>query len=168
MVPSSIKIPVPFDFVFPNGALFLSIDKLVDFDRIDQDDNQARDEHGTRIWVVKVMDQDPEAGRFGRTTEVKVKLAAAHQPVPPEGVSLPGGSGRAAGRVHRHDRHALRRQHRLPGQQQAAQVPGPAGVVLPGRRARRTGHDQHDSGCCLITSRVGGGTPRPRRLPPPR
>ena len=89
MIPSSIKIPVPFEYVFPNGALFLSVDKLVDFDRLREDDNQARDEHGTRIWVVKVMDLDPEAGKFGRTTEVKVKIAAPHQPVPPA-PALPG------------------------------------------------------------------------------
>ena len=56
MVPNSIKIPVPFEYVFPNGALFLSVDKLVDFDRLREDDNQARDEHGVRLWVVKVMD----------------------------------------------------------------------------------------------------------------
>ena len=91
MVPSSVKIPVPFDYAFPNGALFLSIDKLIDFDRLKDDDNQARDEHGTPIWVVKVMDQDPDAGKFGRSTEVRVKIAATHQPVPPDGVSLPGG-----------------------------------------------------------------------------
>jgi len=91
VVPSSIRIPVPFEYVFPNGALFLSVDKLVDFDRLTEDDNQARDEHGVRIWVVKVMDQDPQAGRFGRSTEVKVKIAAPQQPVPPNGVSLPGG-----------------------------------------------------------------------------
>ena len=91
MVPNSIKIPVPFEYVFPNGALFLSVDKLVDFDRLHDDDNQTRDEHGTRVWVVKVMDQDPEAGKFGRTTEVKVKIASPHQPVPPAGVALPGG-----------------------------------------------------------------------------
>lgn len=91
MVPGSIKIPVPFEYVFPNGALFLGVDKLVDFDRLREDDNQARDEHGTRIWVVKVMDQDPDAGKFGRSTEVKVKIAAPHQPIPPQGISLPGG-----------------------------------------------------------------------------
>ncbi|MEV4514499.1 hypothetical protein AB0K00_36750 [Dactylosporangium sp. NPDC049525] len=91
MVPNSIKIPVPFEYVFPNGALFLGVDKLVDFDRLRQDDNQARDEHGVRIWVVKVMDQDPDAGKFGRSTEIKVKITAPHQPVPPEGVTLPGG-----------------------------------------------------------------------------
>jgi len=91
VVPNSIKIPVPFEYVFPSGALFLSVDRQVDFDRLGEEDNQARDEHGVRIWVVKVMDQDPEAGKFGRTTEVKVKIAASHQPVPPDGVSLPGG-----------------------------------------------------------------------------
>ncbi|GGM51002.1 hypothetical protein ACFFX1_34575 [Dactylosporangium sucinum] len=90
MVPNSIKIPVPFEYVFPNGALFLSVDKLVDFDRLREDDNQARDEHGVRLWVVKVMDQDPEAGKFGRSTEVKVKIAAPHQPVPPQGIDLGG------------------------------------------------------------------------------
>jgi hypothetical protein len=91
VVPNSIRIPVPFGYVFPAGALFLSVDKVVDFDRIRETDNQARDENGVRLWVVKVMDQDPEAGKFGRSTEVKVKVAADHQPVPPTGVKLPGG-----------------------------------------------------------------------------
>jgi len=91
MVPSSIKIPVPNEYVFPCGALFLSVDKVVDFSRLGEEDNQARDESGVRIWAIKVMDQDPEAGRFGRSTEVKVKVAAEHQPVPPAGLPLPGG-----------------------------------------------------------------------------
>lgn len=83
MVPASIRIPVPFDYVFPQGALFLGVDKLVDFDRLREEDNQARDESGVRLWVVKVMDLDPEAGKFGRSTEVKVRIAAPVQPVPP-------------------------------------------------------------------------------------
>ncbi len=89
MVPNSIKIPVPFEYVFPNGALFLGVDKLVDFDRLSEEDNQARDEHGVRVWVVKVMDLDPEAGKYGRSTEVKVKIAAAAAPVPPAS-AMPG------------------------------------------------------------------------------
>ena len=89
MVPGSIKIPVPFEYVFPSGALFLGVDKLVDFDRLREDDNQARDERGVRIWVVKVMDLDPEAGRFGRSTETKVKIAAPEAPTPPTSV-VPG------------------------------------------------------------------------------
>lgn len=89
MIPSSIKIPVPFEYVFPNGALYLGVDKLVDFDRIREEDNQARDENGERIWVVKVMDLDPQAGRFGRSTEVKVKIASRNEPEPPE-TRIPG------------------------------------------------------------------------------
>ena len=77
MVPNSIKIPVPFEYVFPNGALFLGVDKLVDFDRLSEDDNQVRDEHGQRIWVVKVMDLDPEAGRYGRSMRTPVQLPAS-------------------------------------------------------------------------------------------
>jgi hypothetical protein len=91
VVPNSIRIPAAFEYIFPAGALFLSVDKVVDFDRLREEDNQARDENGVRLWVVKVMDQDPEAGKFGRSTEVKVKIAADHQPVPPPGVKLPGG-----------------------------------------------------------------------------
>jgi hypothetical protein len=89
VVPNSIKIPVPFEYVFPNGALFLGVDKLVDFDRLSEADNQARDEHGERVWVVKVMDLDPEAGKYGRSTEVKVKIAAPAAPVPPAS-AMPG------------------------------------------------------------------------------
>src|SRR3954469_23536793 len=91
MIPPSIKIPLPGDYAFPHGALFLSVDKLVDWDRINEDDNQARDENGVRLWVVKVSDQDPAAGRFGRSNETKVKTAAETQPVPPNGIDLPGG-----------------------------------------------------------------------------
>ncbi len=42
-----------------------------------------------RLWVVKVMDLDPQAGKFGRSTEVKVKIAAEQQPVPPA-PAIPG------------------------------------------------------------------------------
>jgi hypothetical protein len=83
VVPNSIKIPVPFEYVFPNGALFLDVDKLIDFDRLSEDDNQVRDEHGERVWAVKVMDLDPEAGKYGRSTVFKVKIAAPAAPVPP-------------------------------------------------------------------------------------
>ncbi len=37
------------------------------------------------------MDQDPEAGKFGRSTEVKVKIAADRQPEAPAGIRLPNG-----------------------------------------------------------------------------
>jgi len=89
VVPNSVRIPVPFSYVFPHGALFLGVDKLVNFDRLREADNQARDEHDVPLWVVKVMDLDPDAGKFGRSTEVKVKIAAPVQPVPPT-ASMPG------------------------------------------------------------------------------
>jgi hypothetical protein len=89
VVPNSIKIPVAFEYVFPHGALFLAVDKVVDFTKGRDGDNQARDENGTRMWAVKVMDLDPEAGKFGRSTELKVKIASAEAPLPPQPV-MPG------------------------------------------------------------------------------
>ncbi|MEJ3748463.1 hypothetical protein WEI85_34915 [Actinomycetes bacterium KLBMP 9797] len=90
MVPLSLRVPVPFEYVFPHGALALGVDAQLDFERRGQGDDQARDkDSGERIWVVRVMDLDPEAGRFGRTTEVKVKVVAPHQPVLPAS-SVPG------------------------------------------------------------------------------
>jgi hypothetical protein len=41
------------------------------------------------LWSVVVMDLDPEAGKFGRSKEVKVKVAADVQPVPPTS-NVPG------------------------------------------------------------------------------
>ncbi|MEV4756009.1 hypothetical protein AB0J86_12975 [Micromonospora sp. NPDC049559] len=83
MVPGSIKIPVPFDYAFPAGALFLGVGPQVDFDRRGEADDQVRDkETGERVWVVRVLDLDPEAGKYGRS-EVKVKVIAPQQPVPP-------------------------------------------------------------------------------------
>ncbi len=40
VVPNSIRIPAAFEYIFPAGALFLSVDKVVDFDRIREEDNQ--------------------------------------------------------------------------------------------------------------------------------
>lgn len=83
MVPLTVKVPVPCDYVFPHGALCLGVEPVKDFDAKGADD-QARDkETGQRLWQVRVLDLDPEAGRFGASKEVKVKIAAEHQPVPP-------------------------------------------------------------------------------------
>ncbi|MGW4463028.1 hypothetical protein [Micromonospora sp. NPDC004704] len=90
MVPLTLKVPVPSEYVFPSGALCLGVDAQIDFERRGEQDNQARDkETGERVWVVRVMDLDPEAGKFGRPTEVKVKVIGAHQPVPPPSM-VPG------------------------------------------------------------------------------
>ena len=90
MVPLTLKVPVPFDYVFPSGVLCLGVDAAVDFERRNEPDNQVRDkETGERVWVVRVMDLDPAAGKFGRTTEVKVKVIAPQIPVPPAS-AVPG------------------------------------------------------------------------------
>jgi hypothetical protein len=89
MVPMTMKVPVPFEYVFPHGALCLGVEPVRDFDAKGGDD-QARDkESGRRVWQVRVLDLDPEAGRFGASKEVKVKIPADHQPVPPES-TMPG------------------------------------------------------------------------------
>jgi hypothetical protein len=84
VIPHVIKFPVPFEYVFTHGALWLGVSPVIDFDRRGQGDDQVRDpETGLRVWAVSVMDLDPEAGKFGRSKEVKVKIAAEVQPVPP-------------------------------------------------------------------------------------
>jgi len=90
MIPSSIKIPVPWEYVAPHGAMCLSVEPATDFDKRGQDDDQLRDKDtGQRVWLVKVLDLDPEAGKFGATKELKVKVVADHQPVPPTSM-VPG------------------------------------------------------------------------------
>jgi hypothetical protein len=89
-VPNAMKVPVPMDFVFPHGCLFLGAEPATDFDKRGQGDDQVRDkETGERVWLVKVLDLDPEAGKFGASKEVKVKVVAPHQPVPPA-ATVPG------------------------------------------------------------------------------
>jgi hypothetical protein len=89
-VPNALKVPVPFDYVFPAGALFLGVEPATDFEKRGQGDDQLRDkETGERIWLVRVLDLDEQAGRFGGTKEVKVKVLAAQQPVPPT-PAIPG------------------------------------------------------------------------------
>lgn len=82
MVPASVRIPVKFEYVFPHGALCLGVEPVRDFEAKGED-KQAR-ENGVRLWQVRVLDLDPEAGKFGGSKEVKVKIAADVQPVPPE------------------------------------------------------------------------------------
>jgi hypothetical protein len=90
MVPGSLKIPMPFEYAFPHGALLRGVQAAVDFDKRGKvDDDQARDKDtGERIWTVTLLDMDPQAARFGRDL-VKVKVIAPHQPVPPES-TVPG------------------------------------------------------------------------------
>jgi len=89
VIPSSIKIPVPWEYIAPHGALCLGVTPATDFDKRGQADDQMRDkETGTRVWLVKVVDLDPEAGRFG-SNEIKIKVIADQAPVPPAS-AVPG------------------------------------------------------------------------------
>jgi len=89
-VPNAIKVPVPWDYIAPHGALFLGVEPATDFDKRGQGDDQVRDkETGERVWLVKVLDLDPEAGKFGASKEFKIKVVAPVQPVPPAS-AVPG------------------------------------------------------------------------------
>jgi hypothetical protein len=51
-----MKVPVPFEYVFPAGCLFLGVEAATDFDKRGQGDDQVRDKDtGERVWLVKVL-----------------------------------------------------------------------------------------------------------------
>lgn len=77
------SIPVRFEDAFPSGAYAVGVDKVRDFDasRASGGDVQARDKNtGELLWVVDVIDPDPQA----RDKSVRVKVTGAVQPVLPE------------------------------------------------------------------------------------
>jgi len=82
-------IPVEFGAVFPDGAYAAGGFEMVrDFDRSNGDRVvQQVDKHtNLPLWVVEVIDADPEA----RQRTVKVKIAAQVQPVlPPAAAGSP-------------------------------------------------------------------------------
>ncbi len=76
------QIPIEFGLVFPDGAYATGgIEMVRDFDRSSGDRVvQQVDKHtGLPLWVVEVIDADPDA----RQRTVKVKIAAQVQPVLP-------------------------------------------------------------------------------------
>lgn len=85
------RMRVPFDDVFPEGALMRGeVTAVEDFDLIqaaraegrEPGDVQVRDKvTGERVWEVRVVDLDEDAGKG--QGEVTVKIAAEYQPVPP-------------------------------------------------------------------------------------
>ena len=84
------RLSVSMGDVFPLGAFVTGqIEPAEDFDlkQAGNVDPQVRDKvTGQRVWNVRVLDADPEARRG--QAEVSVKIAADHQPMPPE--ALPG------------------------------------------------------------------------------
>jgi hypothetical protein len=76
--------PVEFGTVFPSGAFAAGgFEKVRDFDKSSGDRvvQQADKQTGLPLWVIEVIDADPEA----RQRTVKVKVTAEHQPVLPPG-----------------------------------------------------------------------------------
>ncbi|SFO37813.1 hypothetical protein SAMN05216207_104916 [Pseudonocardia ammonioxydans] len=79
------KFPVAMGDVFPHGAFVVSdVEPVRDFDKSapGRPVQQTDKESGLPVWSVSVLDADPEARRSDKT--VTVKIAATHQPVPPE------------------------------------------------------------------------------------
>jgi len=80
--------PVEFGAVFPSGAYAAGpVKKVRDFDKSKGDMviQQADKATGLPLWVIEVIDADPEA----RQRTVKVKVASAYQPMLPD---APAGS----------------------------------------------------------------------------
>jgi len=80
--------PVEFGTVFPSGVYAAGgFDMVRDFDRSSGDRvvQQADKATGLPLWVIEVINADPEA----RQRTVKVKVAAQYQPVLPD---APAGS----------------------------------------------------------------------------
>ena len=74
--------PVEFGMVFPSGVYAAGgFEKVRDFDKSKGDRvvQQADKASGLPLWVVEVIDADPQA----RQRTVKVKVAAEYQPVLP-------------------------------------------------------------------------------------
>jgi hypothetical protein len=82
------RINVRHEDVFTQPILLLSVDPVEDFEkkRAGIEDPQERDRTtGMRLWSASVLDPTAPQGR----REIKVKIAADVQPVPPHGLMAP-------------------------------------------------------------------------------
>jgi hypothetical protein len=78
--------PVGFGEMFPSGAYAAGpVEKVRDFDKSKGDlvIQQADKVTGLPLWVIEVINPDPEA----RQRTVKVKIAAQYQPVLPDALA---------------------------------------------------------------------------------
>lgn len=83
----SHKITMSHDEAFQHGAFVVTeVEKVRDFDKSSKDNfvQQVDKETGLPLWEVGVHDADPMARKANR--QITVKIAAEHQPVPPEAV----------------------------------------------------------------------------------
>ncbi len=79
------RFPMEFGVAFPLGLFVISeVDAVLDFEKSTKDRKvqQFDQETGLPLWQVTCLDPDPEAKKSQKT--VTVKIAAKHQPVPPE------------------------------------------------------------------------------------
>jgi hypothetical protein len=77
------SFPAQFETVFPSGAYAAGgFEKLRDFEKSKGDRlvQQTDKDTGLPLWVIEVIDADPET----RQRTVKVKVAAQYQPVLPD------------------------------------------------------------------------------------
>ena len=81
MIPT--RFGVDFGEVFPLGAFVLGVEPSMEFNADPAaPKRQERDKETNQlVWVVRALDANEEAARFG--AEFKVKIAAPQQPVPP-------------------------------------------------------------------------------------
>jgi hypothetical protein len=77
------RFAAEFGEVFPFGAFVLGVEPSMEFQQDSQaPKRQERDrETNQLVWVVRALDANEEAARFG--AEFKVKVTAPQQPVPP-------------------------------------------------------------------------------------
>ena len=80
------RFPVAFDAVFPRGAFLVGeVEAVADFNAAAREDGsrpqQLDKDTGLPLWSVPIFDADAEAGKKDKA--ITVKIAAAHQPVPP-------------------------------------------------------------------------------------
>jgi hypothetical protein len=82
------RIRVRHEDVFPEPVLVLSVEPVEDYDKrkAGEVDTQDRDrDTGQRVWAVSILDPTARPGN----REIKVKVPADVQPVPPAGVMGP-------------------------------------------------------------------------------
>jgi hypothetical protein len=82
------RFTVSMGEVFPHGAYVVAdVEAVRDFDKSapGRPVQQLDKESGLPVWSVSVLDADPDARRQDKT--VVVKIAATHQPVPPESLA---------------------------------------------------------------------------------
>lgn len=82
------RFSIGFEELLPAGCVLAGgVSPVTDFE-VKKGDNQKRDAAtGFPLWQVAVFDADPDA-RDGQR-EMRIKIAAEHQPVPPGGPLTP-------------------------------------------------------------------------------